>query len=1612
MTLSVSKHYRFKYIDSDDQRRCSLAVVHVKFLRQNKILIATVLMLWRLLVIGQVAQPVDLAQPARMAGRYSLTSTPLPEVHDPTAWRLLASNDGLTWAVLDVRTNQQFLGRSQRVTYYIPNRQPYSTYRLQIDAKNSTEISVDMSVQLAGFDLTGPLVNVPDESKLQSIVSASCAHPVIGPAEFAFDDDPTTTWSDYGLGSPGGCWLQIHYALDSKVLVTNLSQATLLTLVSAARARLADGGARVLSNLTANAVSAQRLVGYALTSANDEPGRDPRDWELLGSNDDGKNWTMLERRVDELFSERFERRIFTLTNAAAFRLFRLQIDACLATNNYCQIAEIEPLYADPQATTKYSLVVGAMADNPPLESTEMAFDGDSRSKWLAVLYPTPSAPAWVQWQLTPREEDLPVINQRQLDLLAHSLMVNRLLGETNSIKTSINGYALTSANDFPVRDPRDWRLLGSNDGGKSWDLLDRRHQEEFGMRSQRRIFSLPHPVAYQKFRLQIDSVLAPTNANSVQLAELEPLLDDPIARSFTLLASSQGENAPTEPVDQLFDGDAKTKWLDYAASSSNHASWVEWRYVKGPGHRVLDMNREQAAQSLSPTEFELRLPVTMLFADKARAMAGLGDPTGFQWVHLDPWPEGLVPGTQMILHGELKIKGGSLLVSRVRMEMPLPLPAAGSVASGQGYSLGSVTGWISGISSGPSYCGATLALSNGLPFVVRLPGARFPVPPNLACPVRISGIIEDLVARGNRVPSVIWVANSEDIVLAPETDEDWNKLPDYSPSIPPPAPVRLRGSLEPAGPSGLACIKSGTNRIELAFRGPPSPGAGSDVEIAGILFGEAGQLVLHNAFLRPARPAAAGTPQLLTRISDVRQYIDHTTAGNADVKIRGAVTYVDLNLGEFYLQDGDDGLQVFGQMNAGLCPKLSDEGSYVELQGVASPGIMFATAFVHVLGKGRMPEPARASWDYLMSGTLDNRWVEVEGVITSADRQRITLSVAGGQLIAWINELDLRTARSLAGSVARVRGVCAPVVNPHNQRLGVRLLVPSSDCIDALNLVPEKPFDLPLLSMAAVMSADSAAADTQQRYARTHGVITCKQGRLLFLQDQAEGMRVTLREDCDAAPGDVVEAVGMPRPDGLSPKLIQAVVRKTGRAPMPPAVPIDLVQVNLGDLAQQQDATRVEMEGVLVNESADATRLTLNLRSEKARQVFSAYLPLDDSTVSAPIPVGSHLRIQGVFKAIQDKTPDVDQTATAFEVYVDSLKDISVLERPSWWTARHTLGLAGVFGGFWAVGLAWIWLLRNQVRQRTRDLGLKVDELKRSELSLAAEVAERKRLQINADHAHNQLLAVARQAGMAEVATGILHNVGNVLNSVNVSSSLVKDRLGRLRIDGLAKAVALLHQNETSLGDFFKSHEKGRNLLPYLEQLAQHQADHQAGALGELEHLHQNIEHIKDIVAVQQDYAKFGGLTENLQILDLAEYALRMSASSMEHNKVQIVREFDRKTPQVEADRHKVLQILVNLLRNAQQACDESGRRDKRVVFGIRPEGKAVRICVSDNGVGIPPENLDRVFGHGFTTRKDGHGFGLHNAALAAKEMGGSLQVASQGVGHGASFTLELPLCR
>jgi len=274
-----------------------------------------------------------------------------------------------------------------------------------------------------------------------------------------------------------------------------------------------------------------------------------------------------------------------------------------------------------------------------------------------------------------------------------------------------------------------------------------------------------------------------------------------------------------------------------------------------------------------------------------------------------------------------------------------------------------------------------------------------------------------------------------------------------------------------------------------------------------------------------------------------------------------------------------------------------------------------------------------------------------------------------------------------------------------------------------------------------------------------------------------------------------------------------------------------------------------------------------------------------------------------------------------------------------------------------------------------------------------------------------QVVETARLAGMSEIATGVLHNVGNVLNSVNVAANLAARRTEELSLQDLELLAQVLQAHERDLGAFVAADPRGKHLVPFLSELTGALGQQKRSIQAELRALNQGIEHIAELVRAQQSYAGTRGVFELARLDEQLEAALAMCTRAIDANRSMVLtREFEE-LPAVRVDKHKLMEILVNLIQNAGQALAERGGPEQRVTLRLlRADEHTARIEVADNGVGIPPGNLTKIFHHGFTTKKDGHGFGLHVSANAATEMGARLSVRSDGPGKGATFVLDIPV--
>jgi len=310
--------------------------------------------------------------------------------------------------------------------------------------------------------------------------------------------------------------------------------------------------------------------------------------------------------------------------------------------------------------------------------------------------------------------------------------------------------------------------------------------------------------------------------------------------------------------------------------------------------------------------------------------------------------------------------------------------------------------------------------------------------------------------------------------------------------------------------------------------------------------------------------------------------------------------------------------------------------------------------------------------------------------------------------------------------------------------------------------------------------------------------------------------------------------------------------------------------------------------------------------------------------------------------------------------------------------------------------------LEDRVEERTAELSQRSRELEQ-------EIVERRRAEAQREELQKQLVQASRLAGMSEVASNVLHNVGNILNSVNVSICEVARITEQLRFEELAKVARLLHDQQEDLASFVQNDPRGRRLPDYLEAAVNHFVTRRAAIAREVAGLTTKVDHIKQVIRLQQANARSSVVLEPVSPIDVVEQAIELNRSALERHEITLVREFET-VGEINTDRHLVLQILVNLLRNAKDALAGTAARKLLTVAVSGRDQQTLRISVTDNGKGVSRDNMARLFRHGFTTKPTGNGFGLHSAALAAKQLGGALTASSPGPSLGATFTLELPL--
>ena len=903
-------------------------------------------------------------------------------------------------------------------------------------------------------------------------------------------------------------------------------------------------------------------------------------------------------------------------------------------------------------------------------------------------------------------------------------------------------------------------------------------------------------------------------------------------------------------------------------------------------------------------------------------------------------------------------------------------------------------------------------------------GSNAPVP-NFAAGdfVRLKCVYSPQFDRNGNLSAVaLWVASPEDIEVIGSVSKDRRfatpitHSEDIQQDVPASDLVHVEGVVHSYEPGKSVTLWDETGQVIVQSKQTQPLHPGDRVEAIGHPYVVGVQYCLHDGLYRLVASThipvstAAGAPKTLRLTEQVRELSREDARRSLPVKLRATVTWNHNSTPFTYVLDGSGGIRIVNPNWESDTAAIS--GAIVEVEGVTCEGDYvpaITNAVLRKVGWWSPDEARTVTLEQALTGVEEGGWVEMSGFVRNVTQRdglfHCDMGTSRGDF--QVSTPASAYLDNLTGSIIRVRGVCTAIANARHQLTGIQILAPEVANLQVEESKPDDLFAVPLRTLDALRRFNTEIALNHR--VRTSGTVVLHEpGRHLYVQDGFDSVFAMSQQSDPLRPGDRVEVVGFPGYEGRRFVLREAVYRRMsgGKEPAP-------VQLTPGH------SVNPDWEGVLAK--AEGTLHNLAKKEDEARLVihnkdttFEAVMDLtrtDRAKDFDALEAGSRLAITGVY----DVQSDDYGKPRSFLLRLRSASDVHLIQGPPWWTLARLLWLLlGVLVVSLAA-LAWGFVIarnnkllthaRAELEVAKDNLELRVLERTRE---LQEQMAARERTRAELAEAQQNLVVTSRQAGMAEMATGVLHNVGNVLNSVNVAAGLLDQRLHNSHVEMIGKAAALLKEQQGQLAGFLTEDPRGKALPGFLEKVAEVLIQEKLDMQNEVKSLTKNIDHIKVIVSVQQSYAKVGGTLEEVELKDLAEDAIQINGAALEREGVELIRNYQHGAP-VLVDRHMVLQILVNLLSNAWHALVNTKTGRQVTVIISQPAPDRVRLSIADNGMGIAPENLGRIFAQGFTTRKEGHGFGLHSCVKAANDMGGSISAESLGLGKGAVFILELP---
>jgi signal transduction histidine kinase/CheY-like chemotaxis protein len=664
------------------------------------------------------------------------------------------------------------------------------------------------------------------------------------------------------------------------------------------------------------------------------------------------------------------------------------------------------------------------------------------------------------------------------------------------------------------------------------------------------------------------------------------------------------------------------------------------------------------------------------------------------------------------------------------------------------------------------------------------------------------------------------------------------------------------------------------------------------------------------------------------------------------VRVQGVITYSDPVKYLAFVQDSSGGVYLDLQDEG---PKIRS-GELVEIRGRSASGIfapIIEQPVVNKLGIAVMPSPRRATLQELFSGALDSQWLELEGVVRTADLEgsnaAIMIAASGGQFTAIIPHRSPDQLESLVDSLVSVRGVCAGLYNQKDQLIGTQLYVPDWTNLSVLKPAPSDPFALPLRQVSKLL--EFAPARGTSHRVRVRGTVTlARPGHLLFIRDETAGLYVTTRQDTLLQPGDRVEVAGFPESGGYTPALGNSIFRKIDAGPPP----VPAKATSDGFASGAYDAELIEIEGLLLGKSPNAGQRVFAMQSNF--RSYNAILPLDKKDAALDrIPDGSRLRLTGVCSVQADEF----RRPAAYRLLLRSAADVEVLSRPAWWKLEYTLAIAGLLLVSVLASLGWVLVLNRRVRAQT---GIIRERLER-EAALVTQLQQSQKME-----------------AIGSLAGGVAHDFNNILTAILGYTEMV---LARLKPgDAIREDLDAVHK----AGE--KAASLTRQLLAFSRrQLMQPKVLDLNSIVRELDKMLRRL--------IGEDVELSTHLAPDLG-------CVKVDPSQIEQVIMNLVVNARDAMPKG------------GKLRIATANAEWDPTRGSVLP---EPERKPfVMLSVSDDGCGIARELVDHIFEPFFTTKTKGNGTGLGLATVygIVKQSGGDITVHSE-LGRGTTFKIYLP---